>query len=89
MYQVEWLKPAVTRILAAWGKAPPDEQDIIKEAADAIDRELRASPMTVGESHHSQAVRVTSQLPVTVWFSVDEQTQVVRVFTATVYYKRS
>lgn len=84
-YAVTWNPLATQRIDEAWAVADPRQQERIANGVDKIQRQLRTSPLTAGESRGSEIDRVVSRSPITVYYLVDARHRLVRVIAAVVY----
>jgi hypothetical protein len=77
-YTVVWTPSAEQELAAAWLKS--SNRNAVTVSAHAIERDLRRTPLTVGESRESSISRVAVSSPLSITFDVivDDKTVFVR-----------
>jgi hypothetical protein len=76
-YTVVWKSAAKRQIAEIWMQAPNHQE--VTAAANAIDAALRLKPHSCGESRDSN-FRLVIELPLGVFYAVNEEDQLVTVF---------
>ena len=88
-YAVVWNPLATSRIDSAWLRADPEARSQLESAIVETERVLSESPLEVGESREDIHHRVFVFAPLTLFYRVDTQSNIVRVVTVGVYRGRS
>lgn len=78
MYTVRWEISALEESATIWTDAPADARQSVTDAVHAIDAELLAHPLDVGESRGDDR-RIHFIAPIGFVFAVDESARVVSV----------
>ena len=76
-YTVVWRRSAERTLAEIWTSA--DDRQTVRDAADAIDALLRASPLEVGESRVANT-RILTVLPLSVYYDIHEADRLVAVW---------
>lgn len=78
MYSVRWVPDALDELAALWASAAPDDRSLITYAVDDLDRQLRQTPESVGESREAE-FRILISMPIAVQFRVQSDARLVQV----------
>lgn len=79
MSEVKWIQIALNDLASIWTNADSQMRKRITAATQMIDKELRMNPHEKGESR-PEGYRILIELPLGVFFRVDEKKKEVEVF---------
>lgn len=88
MYRVIWVPAALNELTAAWVSADSHTRTRITAAVNALDVQLRATPLEAGESRGRNR-RVALIAPLGVEFEIDEPEQTVWVWRVWRFIERT
>ncbi|NOZ41169.1 MAG: hypothetical protein GXP24_13225 [Planctomycetes bacterium] len=87
-YSIDWDPDILREFTTFWEQLPKVQQRIVMDTLDDTDRMLKSDPWAVGESRHTDSVRVIISLPLVLTYHIDNRLSIVRVVDAKVYWKK-
>ncbi len=87
-YSIDWDLEILSEFTAIWEKLPKDQQHTVMDTLDDTDRMLKSDPWAVGESRHTDSVRVIISPPLVLTYHINNRLSVVRVVDAKIYWKK-
>jgi hypothetical protein len=79
MFRVEWVPAALNDLMDMWADADSELRKAITAASNALDDEMQADPLRLGEGRVTDFDRVVFIYPLAVYFEVDLHHQTVWV----------
>lgn len=81
MSDLEWADEALDELADIYVLATPTDREVIARRVQALNTALKVNPLNVGEDRHSN-LRIDANPVLTVWFTVTNSGQWVRVIHA-------